>query len=185
MNKPTHDITPEISGIISEIAKINFSADGKKWRVCEMISDAYSEFPAYKRGLTVGLAIQLNKSPQHIHDMRVAWEVKSQLNLINNNLRFSFFAKIDNLNKRYALTKEEMIYFLTEASTEGWSVKTMSQEIERTFDEDPDAKIMRRFSRVAKELRLCWQEAEIVHMPDPIRKPLYTLLQLLEDWLGL
>ena len=169
--------------IISEIGLLSDKAEASKWQLAQAVSEAYSELPAYSRGLTAGLCSRLRKSTDSIYGLRDAWNLKNLLH-VSDSLSVSHYATLSHLKDKFNLTEEDCITWLGWAQEIGASVRDMSMEISTAYEEDARKSFFKRIDKISKLVELAWTDCEVVQMPELLRALTKTSLQVLRDWIA-
>ena len=169
----------ELIEVVESIGKVKDKGDEFLWKVCEMIHDAYAEFPAYKNGLTLSLKERLNREKAHIYNYRNAWELREDISQFIP-LSFSHYARLYRLREEFDLSKENITDYLELAKEENWSVSKLAQEVNNNHAEQ-NHKEERLFKSLLKNMR-SYRETEHIfnHLSKEWRAVYYDLLKEME-----
>jgi len=168
--------------IISEIGLLSDKAEASKWQLAQAVSEAYSELPAYSRGLTAGLCSRLRKSTDSIYGLRDAWNLKNLLH-VSDSLSVSHYATLSHLKDKFNLTEEDCITWLGWAQEIGASVRDMSMEISTAHCADAKKSYLKLVNRVDKDIQRLWDDSETIGLPDNLRAACKAALGVLRDWI--
>jgi len=153
--------------IVEEIGRIADIAEFKRWDVADHIADAFHEFPAYERGLTSGLCQRLKRSSDSIYNMRNASNLRAHLK-VSTILSVSHFVALSDLQKKYMLTDETLIDWISRAVDDSLSVRDLRSEVAIEHELDVRAHWKRKVSRVAKQMTVILQDAESAGVPNEL-----------------
>ena len=173
----------ELNGIVEEIGRLNDSAESSKWQVAEHIAAAYSELPAYHRGLTAGLCVRLRKSSDTIYSMRNAEELRIRLK-VQPVLSVSHFVTLSEAQARYSLADNVLIDWLDHARDCNMSVRNLREALTAAHVEDNKSAWMRKVRRVHKLVNDLLQDAEMVALPESLYQALKILVAMVGDFIG-
>ena len=167
--------------IVDAIGELKDSVDDKSWEICEAVSDAFEELGAYSRDLLPALKSRLNVSKTQLYNYQHAWDLRSEVGN-DYDLPFSHFAVLHTAKRVYELDNEQVKDLLAIVKEDGLSTEDLRVMCNNMFNEDYVGQTKRRFEKLAKTMRLCYEEMSVVDYPDILRPAFYSVLRNLEGW---
>ena len=167
--------------IIEEIGRLSDTAEIRRWEVAGRIAEAYSELPAYHRGLTAGLCNRLRKSSDTIYGMRNAEELRSRLR-VDPVLSVSHFVTLHELVTRYDLSDESVRDWIEHAEECSLSVRELRQAVSDAHILDAKAHWKRKVARIGKLMTAIMLEAEGAGVSEKIYQSTKTVVLVVADW---
>jgi hypothetical protein len=170
----------DLHEIIEEVGLLNDSAEASKWQVAQKIADAFAEFKPYERGLTAGLCVRLRKSSDTVYGYRNAENLRERLGS-GTALSVSHFVALSDLQKKYTLTDETLIDWISRSVDDSLSVRDLRSEIPIEHEQDARAHWKRKVSRVVKLMGRIMQDAESVGVPEDLYQQTKTAASVIQD----
>ena len=176
----------ELKEIVEQIGLIADRAEVSRWELAQAIADAYTEMPAYSRGLTAGLCSRLAKSTDTIYGLRDGWLLRERILDVTEvpALSVSHFSTLAHLSERYKLTDDEIRESISWAEENSISVRGLAIEISGKHTPDSRADYFRRVQRLRKLLEVLWIEAESQRMGEELRTQTRAVLTGLREWVA-
>lgn len=128
----------DITLVIEQIGALKDSVELDRWKLAEVIHDAFAEFPEYEHGLLSGLCQRLKYTSANVYNYKKAWSLKTSylLPTMPTKLSVSHYAKLYDLQKKYCLFTGELIDYIQLAEQEHWSVAQLAKEVSANHDEN-------------------------------------------------
>jgi hypothetical protein len=186
----------ELEEIVESIGKLSDSAEASRWQVCESIELAYSELPAYTRGLTEALSHRLRKSSDSIYDMRDSFRMFERLRqagYISDTPRLSssHYSTMFELSERFEIPSDEVWEWLILAEEESLSTRDLREEISAKYREDSRKVAIRLIAKIGRLTQRFYEDLEMLGAPEDIREAAATYKSIGADffdkvnaWLG-
>ena len=172
----------DILPVIETIGQANDASEVSRWNVCKLISDAYSEFGMYERGLTEGLCSRLKKSTDSIYGMRDAENLRAMLG-VEPTLSISHFTTLSRLRVKYHISDEELRDWIAFAEENDLPVRDLSEQVTHQHTEDLKELFLRRSSKVVKSVTRLYFDSEMCGVPEALRSELKKLHADIQAWI--
>ncbi len=178
-----------LESMVEEIGLLSDNVESSRWCLCERIELAFSELPAYTKGLTEALSIRLRKSSDSIYDMRDSWRLFERLKkhgciTETPRLSSSHYSALYELAERYEIPTDEIWEWLVLAEEESMSTRALREEISTKFRESERKGILRAAHKIERLSRRIYEDSEALKMPEDLREATRTYLACQGDWLG-
>jgi len=186
----------DLEQIVEQIGLLGDSFEISRWELCRAIETAYSELPAYTKGLTESLARRLKKSSDSVYSMRDAWRLREDIEKYRGKsedigLSSSHWGVMYSLRERFDLENSVVFEWLELAASESMSVRDLSAEVSSQYREDEKKGIKRIIRKVERLTGRMYQDFEGAGVPEGIRKDAQVYMSVqadlfakLADWLG-
>lgn len=186
----------DLEQIVEKIGQLGDSVEISRWELCRAVEEAYSEFPAYQRGLTDGIAHRLKKSADSVYSMRDSWRLREEMERFRGvsedlGLSSSHWGALYQLRERYDLDNQSVFDWLELASAESLSVRELSMEVSAHCREDERKGIKRILAKIGRLTQRLHEDSESLGLPEALRQTLLVYLSIqidlfdkLMEWLG-